>query len=175
MRSDNRTKLTLKGSLLLLGVIWLFAISSACEIDTKIATDGKNPPALKLSGSGNLERLVVMEVPADNQTQTTQRESDRNILLWEIRPPSSDDAIKRLPEITYGKVPPGFVQKFPADGSAPPRLVPGKIYEVGCIAYNANGTQIWIRIENGRTVQVPIPGSVPPTVRGGSPSNMQVR
>src|SRR5690242_17704238 len=110
MRSDCRTKIRHKNRALLLAAVWLFSVS-ACEIDTKIATDGKNPPAFKLSGSGNLERFVVMEVLPDNQTQTTQRESDRNILLWEIRPPGNDDAIKRMPEITYGSIPSGFVQK----------------------------------------------------------------
>ena len=174
MKRDNPTKRRLSDRLLLLMLICLFVVS-ACEVDTKITTDDKNPPAFKLSGSGNLERFVVMEVPPDNQTQTTQRESDRNILLWEIRPPNNDDAIRRMPQITYGNVPSGFVQKFPSGGSAPPPLVAGKIYEVGCTAYNANGTQIWIRIENNRTVQVPIPGSEPSAVRRGSPTNMQVR
>lgn len=161
MRTYNGTKRHLGGALLLLFVVvWLFLVS-ACEIDTKITPDGKNPPSFKLSGSGNLERFVVMEVPPDNQTQTIQRESDRNILLWRIRPPNDDDVIKGMPEITYGKIPSGYVQEFPGDGSAPPPLVPGKIYEVGCTAYNANGSRIWIRAENGKTVQVPIPGSAP--------------
>jgi hypothetical protein len=156
---------------LLIGLICL----CACEVDTKIASNGENPPTFKLSGSGNLVSFWVMEVPPENQTQAIQRESDRNILLWEILPQGRDDAIRRIPEITYGTVPSRFVQKFPANGSAPVQLIRGKIYEIGAVAYNANGGQIWIKVEDGKTVEVPIPASRPPATGSESPANMRVR
>lgn len=130
-----------------------------CETDMSVETDGKNPPSFSFSGSGNLISFAVMEVPPENQKQTIQRSSDANLLLWEIVPTNADNKIRRLPVITYGKLPPGFIQKFPADGAAPRPLVQGKIYEVGGPAYGANGGLSWFKIQENKSVQVPIPGS----------------
>lgn len=163
MQRANQRKATFRG-LAVSGLLTLLTLS-ACEVDLRITTDGKNPPTFTLSGSGNLLTFWVMEVPPENQTQTIQRESERNIPLWEIHPANRDDAIRRMPEITYGKIPSGFVQKFPADGSAPVPLTKGKIYEIGGTAYNANGGQIWIKIESDKTIQIPIPGSSPEVIR----------
>jgi len=124
-----------------------------------VKTDEKNPPSFSLSGSGRLISFAVMEVPPENQSQTIQRSSDANIVLWEIEPTNADNSIRRLPEITYGKLPPGFTQKFPTDGSPPVPLVEGKIYEVGGPAYGANGGLIWFKVQDNKTVQIPIPGS----------------
>jgi len=129
-----------------------------------LAIDGKNPPTVTLSGSGNLRFFIVMEVPVDNQTQTIQRDSSRNIVLWKIHPQSGKDKIYNLPAITYGKVPGGFVQEYPSNGLPAP-LVEGKIYEVGGTAYNANGGFKWIKVRVDKTVEIPIPGSTPEEVR----------
>jgi len=123
-----------------------------------VAVDEKNPPTFELSGSGNLNQFHVMEVPASNQEQTTQRSSDVNILLWEVRP-TGEDKIRRLPKITYGQVPAGFNQVFPAAGISPPALAEGKVYEVEGTAYNANGGLIWIVVRGGKIVEIPVPGS----------------
>ena len=131
----------------------------ACEVDMSIEIDGKNPPSFALSGSGGLISFGVTEVPPENQTQTIQRRSDVNIPLWSILPTMADNSIKRLPVITYGKVPAGFIQQFPADGSPPAPLVEGKIYEAGGGASGANGGLIWFKIQGGKTVEIPIPGS----------------
>jgi hypothetical protein len=89
-----------KSKLLLLVVIGL---SGACyEVDMTIAVNDKNPPTFELSGSGNLNQFLVMEVPSWNQTQTIQRRSDVNTVLWKIRP-SREDKIWYLPPITYGQ------------------------------------------------------------------------
>ena len=131
----------------------------ACEVDMSIEIDGKNPPSFALSGSGGLISFGVTEVPPENQTQTIQRRSDVNIPLWSILPTMPDNSIKQLPVITYGKVPPGFRQQFPADGSPPAPLIEGKIYEAGGGAYGANGGLIWFKIQGGKGVKIPIPGS----------------
>lgn len=139
-------------ALCLCGVTFL-----ACEADMTIKIDGKNPPAFSLSGSGRLISFAVMEVPPENQIQTVQRGSDANTVLWEIEPTGADNKIWWLPIITYGKIPPGFTQKFPADGSPPATLVEGKIYETGGPAYGANGGLIWFKIQGSKAVQIPIP------------------
>jgi hypothetical protein len=142
----------------LLLLIILFLNVSCYEVDMTVAVDEKNPSTFELSGSGNLNQFHVMEVPAWNQTQTIQRRSDVNILLWEVRP-IGEDKIRRLPKITYGQVPAGFEQVFPADGTSPSVLVEGKVYEVGGTAYNANGGLIWIVVRGGKVVEIPITGS----------------
>jgi hypothetical protein len=142
--------------------LWLlFALplySSCYEVDMSVGVDRKNPPTFELSGSGNLNEFVVMEVPVWNQTQTIQRRSDVNTVLWKIRP-TGEDKIRRLPKINYGRVPSGFEQVYPADGSAPSALVEGKVYEIGGTTYNANGGFIWLVIRGGEAVEIPIPGS----------------
>lgn len=154
--SKRQSKINLTLSLT---ALCLFLVTSVgCEADMTVKTDGKNPPSFSLSGSGRLVSFAVMEVPADNQNQTIQRSSDANILLWEIEPTHADNKIWRLPTITYGKPPAGFTQKFPLDGAAPAPLVEGKIYEVGGPAHGANGGLIWLKVEEGKTVQLPIPG-----------------
>lgn len=137
----------------------LLTSGSSCETDMKVSVNKNNPPTFTLSGSGNLNWFVVMEVPPENQIQTIQRESDRNVVIWRIRP-SGDNKISKMPPITYGTVPPGFVQEFPS-GSSPPQLEEGKIYEVGGTAYNANGGFIWIRLIGNQVQEIPIPGSTP--------------
>ena len=134
---------------------------AACEIDMTVAIDGKNPPTFDLYGSGNLDFFIVSEVAAENQKQTSaQRDPDKDTMLWEIWPASlsyGDRRIWKLPDITYGKVPEGFVQKFPASGG-PPALVEGKVYQAGGPASNANGGSVWFTIRNGQAVEVPKPG-----------------
>ena len=126
-----------------------------------VAIDGKNPPTFYLSGSGNLDFFIVSEVAPKNQKQASaQRDSDKDIVLWEIWPSNisyEDRRIWKLPEIKYGEVPAGFVQKFPAN-SEPPSLVEGKVYAAGGPASNANGGSVWFTIRNGKSVEVPKPG-----------------
>lgn len=132
-------------------------ISSACfERDLSIAIDAKNPPTFNLSGSGNLNFFVVMEVPPENQRQTVQRSSDGNTILWKISPTNTDNSIRKLPPITYGTVPFGFTQQVPTSGG-PPALVEGRVYELGGTAYNANGAFIWIAVRDGKVVRVTMP------------------
>lgn len=149
-----------KRSILKLATIIFSVIAFfGCETDMSVTTDGKNPPSFSFSGSGNLISFAVMEVPPENQKQTIQRSSDANLLLWEIEPTNAENKIRRLPVIAYGKLPPGFTQKFPADGSAPRPLVEGKIYEVGGPAYGANGGLMWFKLQENKSIQVPIPSS----------------
>jgi len=142
-------------------IFWLLAVvvlSASCyEVDMTVALDEGNPPTFKLSGSGKLIQFLVMEVPPWNQTQTVQRRSDVNTVLWQIRP-TGENKIWSLPKITYGQIPSGFEQVYPAGNTAPPVLVEGKVYEVGGTAYNANGGFIWIIVHDGKVVERPIPG-----------------
>ena len=144
------------GKLLALAVIILVQVG--CEVDMSIAINGSNPPSFSLSGTGNLLFFNVMEVPPESQEQSIQRSSDANKLLWKIRPLSgAANKIRALPVITYGVIPDGFEQIFPADGSPPLRLTDGKIYEAVGTAYNSNGGLVWFRVDDRRAWPVPTP------------------
>src|SRR5262245_4284006 len=158
-RRPFKMKLTSRGWITWLGLCLILTQSIACEVDMSIKVDEKNPPSFSLSGSGNMISFMVMEVPPENQKQTVQRSSDVNRLLWEVRPAGGENVIRKLPEITYGKIPAGFDQYFPKDGNSPEPLREGKIYEVSGTAYNANGGLIWITVQGGKTVRVPVPGA----------------
>ena len=132
----------------------------ACERDTRVSIDGKVPPAFHMTGSGELVFLVVTEISPDNQKLApAQRDSRKDTVLWKISPDNlsaKEKAINRLPSITYGVIPKGFVQTKPENGT-PPSLMEGKVYEAGGPSTNAHGGFVWFSIRNGKSVQVEEP------------------
>lgn len=138
------------------GSIWTIVIVAAfaylcglvaCERDMRIAvTNDSNPPSFKLSGSGRLFFFSVSEVSPEKPS------SINDPALWEIRP-TAEDRISKLPEITYGVVPPGFNQTAPKSGTPAP-LVEGKFYEAGGPGLEANGGSIRFTIKDGKAVLV---------------------
>jgi hypothetical protein len=115
-----------------------------------IKIDGKNPPTFTLSGSGNLVFLSLGEV-RDNKPPPLGAPD-----LWKIRP-GVNNKISKLPSITYGIVPDGFIQVVPASG-APAPLMEGKVYEFGGPADSAGGGSIWFTIQGGKSMEVSQPG-----------------
>jgi hypothetical protein len=150
--------LTTKGLALFLTA---FMFGACFEEDMNISLEDQLPPTFKLSGSGNLAFFGVWEVSTENLKRVpSERDGDKDSLLWQIWPNGlSSDAkvLRRLPPITYGSLPPGFIQKVPETG-APPALVEGKIYEAGGPASNGRGGFIWFKIENGKLLKVVAPG-----------------
>ncbi len=125
-----------------LGVVFVAGLV-ACERDMTIAVVNQtNPPAFKLSGSGRLIFFSVSEVPRDRP------QSIDDPKMWEIRP-VDENLISKLPDITYGVVPPGFQQTIPKAGTPPP-LVEGTLYEAGGPAFDANGGSIRFTIKDGK-------------------------
>ena len=119
----------------------------ACERDMRIAvTNDSNPPSFKLSGSGRLFFFSVSEVSPGKSS------SINDAAMWEIRP-MAEDRISKLPEITYGVVPPGFNQTAPKTGTPPP-LIEGKFYEAGGPGLDANGGSIRFVIKGGKATLV---------------------
>jgi hypothetical protein len=148
-----------------LALILLFAfvcVATACyEDDMTISLDQGTPPTFKLSGSGNLVFFGVWEVSEENKRRIpSERNGNDDTILWQIWPTGlsrDKTVVRRLPPITYGLVPAGFVQKTPQDG-APPNLVEGRIYEAGGPNTNANGGFVWFTIKGGKVVKVDAPG-----------------
>ena len=127
------------------------------ESKTKVSVDGGNPPTFKLDGSGHQIFFVVGEVSPANQVPAAQRNSEKDTLLWKIRPnEGTADVAWDWPPITYGKVPIGFKQELPAQSDVP-QLVEGRVYAAGGPAYGANGGEMWFTIRDGKSVEVPKP------------------
>jgi len=143
-------------------VLSALLFSSACyEEDMTVLVEEQMPVTFKLSGSGYLHFFAVWEVSVENQSRIrSQRDAGKNRLLWKLSPDSlteSQKVVSRLPPITYGSIPQGFVQKEPQEG-APAELVEGKIYEAGGPAYDANGGFVWFTIKGARVVKIEAPG-----------------
>ena len=128
-------------------VLFLTLSCSACEIDTKVTTDGRNPPTFKLSGTGGINLFRIVEAPSPGQSFLDAT------VLWEIKPLTEKHGTSAsdLPSITYGIVPSGFVQTTPSEGRPPP-LIEGKSYDAWAPTYNANGGGLWFTIRDGRAV-----------------------
>ena len=81
----------------------------------------------------------------------------RDRILWEIWPREIESTdIRKLPHITYGRVPVGFTQKIPAKG-APTPLAEGKIYEAGGPSSGADMDVFRFTIKDGHAVEMPLP------------------
>jgi hypothetical protein len=127
---------------------------SGCEIDTKVKTDGNNPPTFTISGSGGINFLRVYE------SWESRKGDDSDPVLWHIVPNRGAVSISDLPHIVYGQVPPGFVQLKPS-GSAPPPLQEGKVYVIFTPTYGANGGGMVLTIKDGKSVPTTIHQSPP--------------
>jgi hypothetical protein len=133
--------------------------SAGCghEVGTQISIDGLIPPSFSFNGTGNQIEFLISRVPPENRTIYPYHKTDKDIVLWRIVPAKgTPDQARVWPSVTYGKVPPGFVQNVPQNGDPPPGLVEGEIYSAGGLAYNAPGGQLFFIISNGKSMDVPI-------------------
>ena len=125
------------------------------ERPTVVTVEGGNPPTFKLKGSGRQDFLLVRVLSpqeiADPKIRPVETEE-----LWELRPkgPGEQPPADDWPTITYGTVPPDFVQTIPSSGKPKP-LQEGKTYEAGGSASGANGGSVWFKIENGQPKEIP--------------------
>jgi len=130
-----------------LPILVLVAVAS-CEIDTSVTVDGKNPPSFRVSGSGGINFVRIVDV-SDCKGSLLDCP-----VLWQIDPAGGQVAIADLPAITYGHVPPGFHQTTPSNDAPPPPLVDGKTYTVYTPTYNANGGGVRFTIVEGKSVEL---------------------
>src|SRR5687767_14711366 len=103
------------------------ALLMSCTTDVTISMDDRPTPTFKFkrnfSEVNTLPFFAVMEIASENRSLPYSEQSfDKNVTLWRIVPQVNDTPIDNLPSITYGRIPPGFVQEIPTDGQ-PPALV----------------------------------------------------
>jgi len=132
---------------------------SGCEQDTRISIDGNNPPKFKLRGSGKVYFIRVYKDPVP-ESEMSKNEGG----IWQINPDEKmrSTSVSGYPEITYGEVPSGFIQKIPNTGAIPPRLETGQKYILFAPTYNANFEILVFMIKDGKSVKIP---SHPPATK----------
>ena len=124
--------------------------SSACEearCPTRVKIDRNNPPTFILYGNGHVSAIVVTDVSANDLSGF-----DPQRIMWEIVP-TGETKPSRFPNITYGIVPPGFVQRTPASG-APRPLEEEKPYRVTAPTDGADSRKLIFLIRNGQALHV---------------------
>jgi hypothetical protein len=145
-------------TVLLLGIV---ALCLGCEIDTKLNATGGNPPAFQMSGNG---RLSSIRVRGPNKQRNVDGEDAW--IYWEIDNDGAGRTVGELGSVTYGKIPAGYLQKYPEAGTAP-KLDEGENYYIHVETANANGDAGYFIILNGRAYYSRIESELPekPTVR----------
>ena len=130
----------------------LFAFSLiGCERPTRVSVKGGTAPVFDLSGSGEVELFTVYTPDYMTKAKSPR---DEDFALWKIKPSEGfyGTAISELRSITYGVVPPGYVQVKPKDGTPAP-LMEGQKYLYSVDTINAPGAGGYLEIKNSRAVQ----------------------
>ena len=141
--THNRALISLACGFILLSV-------SACDKTprpTQIEINRKNPPTFAFSGDGQVSAIVVTDVSANDLSGF-----DPKRILWEIAP-TGETKPSRFPNITYGVVPAGFVQRTPVTGSPRP-LEEEKPYRVTAPIDGADSWKLIFLIRNGQALRV---------------------
>ena len=146
-------------------VVLVFAMMVAACGETTLSISSDNPPTFRFhKGSGSevdsFPFFMVEEVNPINQNRPFLKEQrEKNVVLWKIVPKGElwgTPILDRLPAITYGKVPDGFLQEVPNDGSAS-SLTEGKIYEASGAPTLMPRAVVRFKIENGKLTTLSLP------------------
>lgn len=142
---------TLYRRLLLMSALLLFAVALtlACERPTKIFIEGGNPPTFRMTGNGSLRAIRVR-----GPKKQREAEGEEASFYWYIKSEKGGAKnVEDVGQITYGKVPEGYVQVYPERGEAPP-LIEGERYLVRVSTVNANGADKVFSIRSGKVVDI---------------------
>lgn len=132
-------------------LVFVVATLTNCERPVGIQLDNKNPPTFKLSGSGEVESIVVYELTPEGKTPPLSAPG------WEIEP-LGPLLTRKWPPVTYGIIPYGFTQIEPV-GKTPPSLLEGHKYGVSVKTRSVRSNTIWFTISHGSAVQITKSGS----------------
>ena len=143
---------------------------NGCEVDTKPIVSGGNPPIIEFDGTGGLLQLFVYgpftleqlnrsykitrgegSITAEQGKELDKISGDKGHSLWQLDPGTSRNWNVSTLSITYGIVPEGCKQVYPANGKPEP-LIEGKFYQVAAPSYNANFKTAYFTIKNNKAV-----------------------
>jgi len=135
-------------------ILWLIITAvNLYRRETKPLVSGGNPPIIEFDG--RRAQLYVNGPYTLEQLKQDKREgSDKDYYIWQLDPGSLSRSFGV--SITYGIVPDGFRQVYPANGKSPKPLIEGKIYSVVAPSDDtADIKRALFMIDNGRAVVVP--------------------
>jgi hypothetical protein len=155
-------------------LIFLLIITTVtgCEVDTDPIVSGGNPPIIEFDGTGGLLQLFVYgpftleqlkgeykiagrggSITAEQAKELDKIYGDKHYAHahWQLDPDQSRNLNVSTLSITYGKVPEGWKQVYPANGKPEP-LIEGKFYKVAAPSYNANFKTGYFTIKNNKAV-----------------------
>jgi hypothetical protein len=131
----------------------LLLILAGCEVATS-ARLGVGP-SFSFDGSG---RLVSFHVYGPRQGHKIATPVDEQSLMWSIAATSdAPGASVTGMQIAYGKVPTGYVQKFPSSGAALP-LANGQVYIFDAETTGAPGVNGFFYMDQSNPILIKVPG-----------------
>jgi|HubBroStandDraft_1064217.scaffolds.fasta_scaffold72712_2 hypothetical protein len=138
-------------SLLLSGLYLLTLLG--CEVGTSIRLGAG--PTFSFDGSG---RLVFFRVYGPRPGRKIATPVDTQSLVWSIEPASDAPSgfLVRGMEIAYGKVPRGYVQKFPSSGAALPLTI-GQVYVFDTETTGAPGVNGFVYMGQNGPIEINVP------------------
>lgn len=151
MNENSKDTLKFFGALAVVSLLVLVFMSLFMEQSTKVTVIGSNPPQIKMSDSGTLGALRV----TGNEKQREAIGPD-DVTYWLIEPANGyvrGEVIELLSPITYGKIPLGYIQKYPEQGQAPP-LLEGTKYYVYADTVNANHGSKTFAIQGDKVIEM---------------------
>jgi hypothetical protein len=155
-----------------IGLIFLLIITTVngCEVDTKLIVSGLNPPIIEFEGTGGLHQLFISgpftleqikggykisrgkgSITVEQAKELDRVYGDKHYALWQLDPDLSQNLNVSTLSITYGIVPEGWKQVYPANEKPEP-LIEGKFYKVAAPSYNANFKTGYFTIKNNKAV-----------------------
>jgi hypothetical protein len=140
-------------------------LAVSCGSGSGLFVSGDNTPSFEIRRSSFAEVrvfpiLIVRQLHPDNENVTPIQEDDsKNRVLWKIvfDPKNGTMAsTEGIQTIEYGKVPAGFIQEVPSQGS-PEQLQENQSYEaIGPLSLMSNAA-VRFKIINGKVVNIVVP------------------
>jgi len=150
-------------------VCTLLVIGSAmasCKTSTSLKMTDTYPPTFTFHRGlftevNSFPLFIVEEIHPDNlSVGFLQQRYAKNKTVWKIVPdPKVPHApeLDKLPPITYGTIPNGFIQETPST-STPPPFEPGKVYEARGAYVLMPDAIVRFKVEADKITPVVIPG-----------------
>ena len=157
-------KASLRSPILSLALISLFVASVVnCHYGSGsgLFVSGGNPPAFEIRRSRSAHvrifpLFIVTELHPDNEHMPPlQDDPAKNRVVWKITS-NSADLSEKIEKIEYGKVPAGFTQETPKDGSAE-QLQENRLYEARGPLSLMGDAVVRFKIVGGRVITQPLP------------------
>jgi hypothetical protein len=141
--------------LFVLAGVFVFTSCSAREGTIVVSTD-PYPLTIQVTAPGKIQ-WIWFEGPFQNIRDPGPRieplSDPKKIILWQIAPSGGSfiDA-DSVPPISYGVLPPNWVQEIPDGSSSPPPLLNGYVYYIQAVPVRGGGARTCIFLKDGKAL-----------------------